>query len=130
MLVGAGRAGTGSWEGGGEDERQEGRVAYLVHLDRHDAARLDRALGPDSLGAAYVAADVIAADVGDGVVGRRETDALGSVETVRSHRSQVMACREWNLSYRRHQPRVAGRWRVRRPDGLCPGGRGMQTSWP
>ena len=101
-----------------------------MHLDRHDAARLDRAVGSNAARATHVAADVIAADVGDGVVGRRGTDALGAVERVSLHRSATIASREGYVSYRRRRPRVAGRWRARRPDGPCPVGRGMQISWP
>ena len=58
-----------------------------MHLNGHDTACLDRALGPDTARAANVTADIRAADAGDGAVGRRRADALGAVDKVSLHRS-------------------------------------------
>lgn len=73
-------------------EGRGGRV-YLMHLDCHNAARLDGTLGPDPARAAHVAADVRAANVGDRVVGCGEADALRAVWPVsfwsRSHAAGV-----------------------------------------
>src|SRR5690606_6997246 len=95
---------------GGKGRGKEKGEAYLVQLYHHDAASLDRALGPDTARAAHIAADVRAADVGDRAVRSWRADALGAVGTV-SLRHIVGPC-PWGGRRIMSTPSTQSCWKV------------------